>query len=315
MPASPIPYPLDPVTVSGTLITMDQYLNAPTVMVRRIADIAAQEFFAHKIFSNGGAVTGGAILFERPNPLLTDLFAERRLQEMAPGTTAPVLTFVRGVPMVAVPREIGGKFPLTKQELKRNNPRLVETAMTQIGNTIARDLEVMALSELNAVISSTSRTFASTQTLATSAAATISTMTAANQPSADVGRLVATIRNEGRGHNLNSAIYNSLDWATMTAIYSVGGVASGVKGVDGDAGARAMLRTHGISTVDVSVQQTLGKAKFYESGQVGTWSNEFPLEHITWIDEEEDQKRWDQFTVSPCYVVDDQFAMIEQTGL
>jgi hypothetical protein len=314
MASSPIPYPLDPVTVSGTVISMDQYLNAPTVMLRRIADIAGQEFFAHKIFSNGGGVEGGAILFERPNPLLTDLYTERRLQEMAPGTAAPVLTFVRGVPMVALPREIGGKFSTTKQERKRNNPRLVETAMTQVGNTIARDLEVMALSELDAVISSTSRTFASTQTLATSAAATFATMTAANQPSADTGRMVATVRNEGRGHRLNSAIYNTLDWAKLTSIYSVGGIGGGGR-VDGDAGARAMLATHGITTVDVSVQQAVGKAKFYEAGMVGTWSNEFPLEHISWIDNVEDQKRWEQFTVSPTYAVDDQYAIIEQTGL
>lgn len=312
MPSSPIPYPLDPVTVSGTTITMDMYLNAPTVMVRRIADISGQMFFAHKIFSNGGGVEGGAILFERPNPLLTDLFAERRLQEMAPGTTAPVLTFVRGVPMVALPREIGGKFPLTKQERKRNNPRLVETAMTQIGNTIARDLEIMALSELNSVITSTSRTFASTQTLAASAAFTMTTRTAANQPSADIGRMTATVLNEGRGHRLNSAIYNSLDWATLSSMYSDNG---GNGAGNGDAGARQMLAAHGITTVDVSIQQTAGKAKFYEAGQVGTWATEFPLEHITWYDEEEDMKRWDQFTVSPCYAVDDQYALIEQTGL
>jgi hypothetical protein len=310
MASSPIPYPLDPVVVTGTTITMDQYLNAPTVMLRRIADISAQMFFAHKIFSNGGGVSGGAILFERPNPLLTDLFTERRLQEMAPGTQAPVITFVRGVPMVAVPREIGGKFALTKQELKRNNPRLVEMAMTQIGNTIARDLEVMALSELNAVISSTSRTFASTQTLATSAAFTFTTKTAANQPSADVGRLVATIQNEGRGHRMNSVIYNSLDWATLTSMYS------GASGAEsGEAGARQMLAAHGITTVDVSIQQTAGKAKFYEAGMVGTWSTEFPLEHITWQDPEEDNKRWDQFTVSPCYAIDDQYALVEQSGL
>lgn len=308
MATSPLPYPLDPVTVSGTLITMDQYLNAPTVMTRRVADIAAQEFFAHKIFSNGGGVTGGAILFERPNPLLTDLYAERRLQEMAPGTQAPILTFVRGVPMVAVPREIGGKFPLTKQERLRNNPRLVETALTQIGNTIARDLEVMALSELNAVISSTSRTFAANSTLATAAAVTFSTKTALNQHAADVARMVATVHNEQRGHKLNSAIYNTLDWSILVATYGVGGG-------DGNAGARAMLAANGITTVDVSVQQTQGKAKFYEAGQVGTWSNEFPLEHVDWIDEEEDMKRWDQFTVSPTYAVDDQYALLEMTGL
>lgn len=302
------PYPLDPVTVSGTLITLDQYVNSPMVRNRRIADIAAQEFFAHKLFSNGGGVSGGAILFERPNPLLTDLYAGRRPQEMAPGTEAPQITFVRGVPMVALPREIGEKWSLTKQERLRNNPRLAENAITQTANTLALYLEVMALSELNAVISATSRTFAASQTLATSAATTFTTRTAANQPGADLARLVATIHNEQRGHRMNSAIYNTLDWATMVAIY-------GVDGSDGNAGARAILAANGITTVDTSVQQPQGKAKFYEAGAVGVWANEFPLETRQWIDENEDQKWWSQTTVSPCYAVDDQFALLEMTGL
>lgn len=302
------PYPLDAVTTSGTLITLDQYVKSPTVRNRRIADIASQEFFAHTIFTNGGQLKGGAVLFERPNPLLTDLYTQRRLQEMAPGTEAPQLTFVRGVPMVALPREIGGKFSLTKQERARNDPRLVENALTQIGNTVARDLEVMALSELNAVIAATSRTFASTQTLATSAATTFSTRTASNQPGADLARLVATIHGEQRGHRMNSVIYNNMDWATLVSIY-------GVDGTDGNAGARAILAANGITNVNTSVQQPQGKAKFYEAGAVGSWYTEFPLKTIQWEDPVEDEKWWSQTTVSPTYAVDDQFAMVEQTGL
>lgn len=310
MADSPLPYPLDPLTVSGTLITMDMYLSSPDVMRRRVADIAAQEFFAHTIFSNGGGVTGGALLFERPNPLLTDLYTARRMQEIAPGTESPILTFARGVPMVALPRRIGGKFDITIQELKRNDPIFVENAMTQVGNEIARELEVMALSELAAVIASTTRTFASSQTLATSAATTWTTRTAANQPAADVARLQATVHNEQRGHRLNSAIYNTLDWATLTGIYAAMPGAG-----DGDAGARAMLRANGVTNVYVSVQQPQGQAKFYEAGQVGQWNTEFPLTHKSWIDPVEDDKRWEQFNVSPCFAVRDQFAIMQQTGL
>lgn len=306
-PDNPIPYPLEPVTVSNTLITLDQYVAAPDVIRRRIAEIAGQEFYAHKIFSDGGNVNS-AYLFERPNPLLTDLYAARRTQEMAPGTVAPLLTFVRGVPMVAVPREIGAKFELTKQERKTNDPILVENAMTQQANTFARDLEIMALSELNAVITATTRTFASGSTLAAAAATTFNTRTASNQPAADVAKIIATIHNEQRGHRLNSVIYNTLDWATLTTIY-------GASGGDGEAGARAMLRSFGITTVDVSVQQTAGKAKFYEAGQVGRWGSQFPLSEVAWIDHDRDELWNFQMTVSPVFAVTDQFAMLEQTGL
>ncbi len=308
MPTTGFPYPLDPVTVSGTTITLDQYVNSPTVRNRRVADIASQEFFAHTIFSNGGQLKGGAVLFERPNPLLTDLYTERRLQEMAPGTEAPILTFVRGVPMVALPRQIGGKFGLTKQEILRNDPRLAENALTQIGNTVARDLEVMALSELAAVIAATSRTFAATQTLAASAAFTFTTRTAANQPAADIARMVATVHGEQRGHRMDSVIYNNMDWATLVSIF-------GVDGSDGNAGARAILAANGITNVNTSVQQTQGKAKFYEAGAVGSWYTEFPLTTRQWNDPLEDNKWWSETTVSPTYAVDDQFAIVEMTGL
>lgn len=308
MPDNPIPYPLDPVRVSGTEITLDQYVNAPTVLTRRVAEIAAQRFYAHKIFSPGGDVTGGGILFERPNPLLTDLYAARRTQEMAPGTQAPILTFTRGVPMVAVPREIGGKFSLTKQERKRNDPRLAERAMVQMANTISRDLEIMALAELNAVIASTGRVFASGSTLAAAAATNANTRTASNQPAAEIAKVVATVDTEERGHVLDSVIYNTLNWAELVSIYAA-------SGADGNAGARAMLAANGITSVDVSPRQPQGRAKFYEVGQVGTWANEFPLDETTWFDPEEDNRWWYQNTVSPTYAVDDQFAMLEQTGI
>lgn len=308
MPDSPIPYPLDPVAVSGTLITLDQYVQNPTVITRRVAEIAAQRFYAHKIFSPGPNVSGGAYLFERPNPLLTDLYAARRTQEIAPGAVVPLLTFTRGVPMVAVPRKIGGKFKLEKEERRRNDPGLVEDAITQMANTISRDMEIMALSELNAVISATSRTFAASTTLATAAAVTFSTKTAANQPSADIARLVATVDTEERGHVLDSVIYNSMDWATLVSIFAVGGA-------DGQAGARGMLAANGITTVDVTPRQPQGRAKFYEAGRVGKWGNEFPLAEKTWEDPDTDDTWYYRNTVSPIMAVTDQFAMLEMTGL
>jgi hypothetical protein len=120
--------------------------------------------------------------------------------------------------------------------------------------------------------------------------------------------MVATIHNEQRGHRVDSAVYNVMDWATLVSIY-------GVDGSDGNAGARGILAANGITTVNTSVQQPQGKAKFYEAGAVGVWANEFPIRTIQWIDENEDEKWWSQTTVSPTYAIDDQYAMIEMTGL
>jgi hypothetical protein len=300
MPDSPVTYPLDPVSVSGTLITLDQYVQQPTVITRAIADLSLEHLYAHKIFSAGPGVSGGAILFERPNPLLTDLYAARRTQEVAPGTEFPENAFNRGVPMVARPRKIGDKFQVTKEDKKRNNPALILQAMQKNANTLTRDLEIMALSELTAVITAESRTFAGTS-WGTELSKTVLETTHIGQPLTDISGAKTAVELEERGHVLNGAIFNPHDWLNLVNYY-------GSKDID------AALEAVGITERYVTPRQARGKVKLYESGGVGVWSNEFPLEEDTW-EEKQTQSWWYQWSVSPAFAVTDQFAMIEVTGV
>jgi hypothetical protein len=300
-PDAPVMYPLDPASVSGTEITLDQYVNSPTVITRAIAEYSQLRMYAHKVFSPGPGVEGGAILFERPNPLLTDLFARRRTQEMAPGTAFPKQEFLRGVPMVARPRKIGEEFEVTKEDRKRNNPRLVLNAITQAGNTILRDIETMALGELNAVIAAETRTTAG-QSWSTAASTTFSTKTAKNQPIADLIAAKTVIDLEERGQVLNAAIINPLDWANLVTIY-------------GPEGVNSMLTSVGIEDYTVTPRQLAGKVKLYQLGAVGDWSNEFPLDQSTWEDEHTDKTWHYAWSVSPTFAVTNQFALLELTGV
>ncbi len=300
MPDSPVMYPLDPVSVSGTLITLDQYVEQPQVITRVIADLTMQHLYAHKIFSAGPGVTGGAILFERPNPLLTDLYAERRTQEVAPGTEFPVNKFARGVPMVARPRKIGDKFEITKEDKKRNNPRLIERAMQQNANTVTRDLEIMALSELSAVITAESRTYAG-KSWSEQLGKSLLETTHIGQPLADFSGAKAAVDLEERGHVLNGAVFNPKEWLNLVNYY-------GSKDVD------AALASIGINEKYVTARQTAGRIKLYEAGGVGEWDNEFPLEEDSW-EEKKTQSWWYQDSISPAFAVTDQFAMLEVTGV
>jgi hypothetical protein len=98
MPSSPVSYPLGAPTVSGTTVTVDVALNQPTRILRDIARLTDQKFFASRVFSDAGGVSGGAVLYETPPTTATDLYAERGFQEVAPMEEAPVLTFLRRVP-------------------------------------------------------------------------------------------------------------------------------------------------------------------------------------------------------------------------
>lgn len=300
-PDAPVMYPLDPASVSGTEITLDQYVNSPTVITRSIAELSQLRLYAHKVFSPGPGVEGGAILFERPNPLLTDLFARRRTQEMAPGTAFPKQEFLRGVPMVTRPRKIGEEFEVTKEDRKRNNPRLVLNAITQAANTLTRDVETMALGELNAVIAAEGRTVAG-QSWTTAAQATFTTKTAKNQPVADLVNANVVIDMEERGHVLDSGIFNPLDWANLVTIYGADSIAS-------------VLESVKITDYTITPRQAAGKVKLYEQGKVGVWSNEFPLDQTTWEDKGTDSTWHYAWSISPAFAVDDQFAMIEMTGV
>jgi hypothetical protein len=297
---APVTYPLDPVSVSGTEITLDQYVNSPTVITRMIAEYSQLRMYAHKVFSPGPGVEGGAILFERPNPLLTDLFAERRTQEVAPGSQFPVQKFLRGVPMVAKPRKIGERFQVTKEDKKRNNPQLILNAIVQASNTLVRDIEIMALGELNAVIAAETRTVAG-QSWTTASEQTFSTKTARNQPIRDLINAQTVIDLEERGYKVDSAIINPLDWANLVTIY----------GADAVAG---VLASVGITDYTLSPRQVAGKVKLYQAGLVGVWSNEFPLSENEW-EEKETESWWYQWSVSPTFAVTNQFTVIELTGV
>src|SRR3982751_6244634 len=69
-PPSPVAFPLGAPTITGTTVTVDQALQQPSVVLRTIADLSMQRFFADRIFSAGGGVEGGAVLYERPNAQL-----------------------------------------------------------------------------------------------------------------------------------------------------------------------------------------------------------------------------------------------------
>lgn len=305
MPAAPLPNPLAGPVVTNTSISLDVALQQPTVITRTIANLAAQNFFADRIFSVGGDVSGGAVLFERPPTVATDLYAERDVQEVAPGEEFPVLTFLRGQPVIATPRKIGGKWFITREAVKRNDTRLLTRYMSATANTIARKVDQMAIAVLEAAATAFTRTYAAGSTWSAAAAVTFNTKTAANQPLSDLIGANAAILLEERGHSLNAAVFHPTDWANLVRIYGPDGV-------------RPALESVGITDVFISQRLTAGTAYLYERGMVGFWRNEFPLAEETEVEGVAAggrQRTWYQWSLSPTLGVDDQYVFLKLTGI
>jgi hypothetical protein len=301
MPAAPVTYPLGPPSVSGTQITVDVALNSPTVITRDIARLADQKFFASRVFSDAGGVEGGALLYELPPSLQTDLYAERGVQEVAPGEEFPVMSFLRGVPVVTKPRKIGGKFPVHKEARKRNNQRILQRAMVQAANTIALTLDAMAITVLNAAISANSRTM-SGQSWGTAAGITNLNTSGTNQAVSDLLAARKVIELEQRGHNLDSALIHPNQELSLAQAATRAGTS-----ID------EVFAAAGITSWFSSPRVTAGSPILYEGGMVGGWANEFPLAEDTWY-ENEIESTWYQWSVSPAMFVDNPPALLQVTG-
>lgn len=302
-PQSPVAYPLGPPTISGTTITVDDALNQPQRITRDIADLTMQRFYMDRIFTPGGGVTGGATLFERPNALATDLYSDRDVKEVAPGEEFPILSFVRGVPMIARPRKIGGKWFITREARKRNDTVLLTRYMRQTANTIRRRIENMGLAELAAVITAESR-FRTGTSWSAFAGTAVQSRTGTTGPVADLIAARYAVDLEERGHDLTGAILHPNQALSLQQAYP--GIAIGT-----------LLAEAGITEYFVTPRQTAGTVTLYEPGGVGVWQNEFPLAEET---EDEGvasggrQRTWYQWSISPLFAVVDQFGVMEVRG-
>lgn len=302
MPAAPVAYPLGPPTVSGNTITVDQALQNPTRITRDIAGLAQQRFFADRVFSAAGAIQGGAILFELPPSTQTDLFAERGIQEVAPGEEFPELTFLRGVPVVARPRKLGGKFFVTKEARARNDQRVVQRAMVQTANTIALTLDAMAVAVLNTAITANTRTQAG-QSWAAGAGTTLTTRSGTNVATSDILVAARVLEMEMRGHAADSILIHPNQELSLRQLAASMGIT-----ID------ALLGSVGIQNWFSSPRITAGTAILYDAGQVGGWANEFPLAQDTWY-ENKTERWWYQWSVSPAMFIDDPYGLVQLTGI
>lgn len=300
---APVSTPISGPTISGNLITVDEALNNPTRITRDIAALADKHFFANKVFGNAGGVEGGAVLYELPPATATDLFSATGFQEVTPLAEFPEITFIRGVPVVAKPRKIGGKFPVSKEARKRNNTRLLMRAMTQAANTIALTLDSMAIAVLQAAITANTRTQAG-QSWATAAGVTIQSSSGTNQALADIliGRKVIEL--EERGRVLNSLLIHPNQELSLSE-------AAVLRGMTID----SLLAASGITSWYSSARITAGTAILFDStNPPGGWATEFPLSQDTWY-ENEIEADWYQWSVSPAMFVDDPYGILQLTGI
>lgn len=142
------PYPPAPPSVTGTTATVDLWLKYPEYVQRAVEDLTDQRFIADYVFAEGPPAPSGSVLYDQVTAAM--LYAEREIQEVAPGSEFPLLTFPNLTPLVATVKKWGGAFDVTDEQRTRNRYDVVGRNLRLTTNTLIRKMDTVALAALNA---------------------------------------------------------------------------------------------------------------------------------------------------------------------
>lgn len=294
-------YPLSAPTASGNNITVDLMLNQPTRITRYLSDLTLRGYWADKVFTPGGGVSGGAILYTQLTENQLFVSASRDVQNVEPGAEFPLVTFDRPTPLVKPVEKFGGKFFVTDEARDRNDPMMLQQGAQRLANTINRRIHTNAVAEIDAQITTLGGSAQTATGNDWSAVVTggSSQSNATAWPAADFSKVQLLADQKELGVQFDTWILNPVNANEFKIAYGNEW--------------RSVLDDNGVSFV-VTNRVTAGTAYVIASGQVGEMRLEKPLGTETWR-EQATQRTWVQSDVRPVFVITNPYGIAKVTGL
>ncbi len=290
-------HPLGPPTVSGTSITVDTMLNQVTRITRMISDLSLQRFIADRVFSSGGGVSGGAVIYDVAE--VNELWAARDVERVEPGGEVPLITGEIRAPRIAEVEKWGGKVFITDEAKDRNDTAKFTRLMRQVTNTIIRKINARSIEAMNTAITEFAQTVVG-RNWNTVVTAGTSASNANMYPVRDFALASQMAEEDELGISYDLWLLNPAQYAQLIILH-------------GSAGLRDLLSAMSIS-IYVSNRVPAGTAYAVAAGQVGQVRIEKPLGTETWRDPHR-ERTFVQSTVRPLFFVDNPYAILQFTGL
>lgn len=289
-------HPLAPPTITDGKISVDLMLQQPTRITAMLMDLTLQRFIADKIFTSGGGVTGGAVIHD----VLTsnDLYADRDVEAVAPGTELPTIVTGDTTPRVAAVEKYGGKVWITDEARDRNDAGMFTRQMRLLANTVVRKINAVAVEAVTTAVSEFSRSIAG-KNWATLTLDGNSPTPAAQRPTADFAATALISDRDEMGYEYDTWLINPQEKAALVTAYG--------------ANLAAVLASADIELF-ASNRVPAGTAFAVASQQVGEMRIEKPLSTETDRDVTH-QRTLVQSDVRPVFVVTDPHAIVHVTGL
>lgn len=305
MADAPIAYPLGGPSVSGTLITVDELLQSPTVINETVRDLvgANEGYWAEEVFSTPGfSVDGGAILYHVSDPTDHFLKAGQSVAPRAPLAETPLVSWERGEPLIAKVEPWAGAFEVSDEARRRNRVDIVTKGQQRVANTLAQVIQTRAIATLQAFITAQSRTVAAPAGWRIPMTNGVPNADPAETILATLGLVEQTFEEDKSGVMPDTLIVSSIDkrYARLQL--------PGSK-------LRETLADFGISKIRSSPLVTAGTATFVKSGDVGYIAFEQPLdtepERLT-----SGRRGWRyNMEATPVFIANDASAVLQVTGI
>lgn len=300
---NPVLYPLGSPTFSGNTITVDMALDMPEYITQKLIDLTLQKFIVDQIFTTGGnPVRGGAVIYDQLT--VNQLYTTNDVEQVAPTAEFPIVSGTRMAPLVAQVAKYGGKFQYSDEAKRRNDATLFDQLVTQLANTIVKKVNVIAIAQLEAQISSMggATTYAAAKTGGWGAVVTNGVSVDPNNvwPAADF----ANVNAKAQVFELGNSGYdlwflNPLDYATLGVIYGTT--------------LAQLLASQGVS-IFPSNRVTRGTAYAIAKGNVGFLKYEKGLSTESWR-EPKNESTWVQSSVLPVMGITNPYSVIKVTGI
>ncbi|WP_020111598.1 phage major capsid protein [Rhodococcus sp. 114MFTsu3.1] len=137
--------------ISGDRASISRYLNSPSVVAKRVNEIAKQRFIADRLLLGRTEVSGGSVIVEQDDPL----FTSRPPEAVTPGGEYPLANVGNGTAVAVNVVKWGQDVPITDEQIKRSNFSPVERAQETVVNTLIRTVDGLALSLIASTVTQT----------------------------------------------------------------------------------------------------------------------------------------------------------------
>lgn len=138
-------FPLAPASIEDGSINIDLFVQEPTRLSNYISENIQAHLVSQFLFGSTAA-KGGAIMYDRIVKPAKGADADPGV--IAPGAEFPLLGTGEGEPVVDPVVKTGGKYEITREAQKRNDPILLQRGAQRVANTMAKDIDSRAFTVL-----------------------------------------------------------------------------------------------------------------------------------------------------------------------